>query len=33
MPPYKLEYLWPDGYKPVAHLRSKTTDEFHEEML
>jgi len=24
MPKYKLEYLWLDGYKPVANLRGKT---------
>jgi len=24
LPTYKLEYIWLDGYKPVANLRSKT---------
>ncbi|MEC9352178.1 MAG: glutamine synthetase, partial [Planctomycetota bacterium] len=22
--PYKLEYIWHDGYQPTANLRSKT---------
>lgn len=25
MAKYKLEYIWLDGYEPVANLRSKTT--------
>src|SRR5208283_43387 len=25
MPKYKLEYLWLDGYEPVANIRGKTT--------
>ncbi|HLX96201.1 MAG TPA: glutamine synthetase, partial [Verrucomicrobiae bacterium] len=25
MAKYKLEYLWLDGYEPVANLRGKTT--------
>ena len=33
---YKFEYLWLDGYRPVAHLRSKTKvlefDEFDGEL-
>ena len=24
MPKYKLEYIWLDGYQPLASLRSKT---------
>ncbi len=24
MPKYKLEYIWLDGYTPLASLRSKT---------
>ena len=24
MPKFKLEYLWLDGYTPVANLRGKT---------
>ena len=24
MTKYKLEYIWLDGYKPVANLRGKT---------
>src|SRR5258707_316590 len=34
MAKYKLEYIWLDGYEPVANLRSKTLikefDEFPE---
>ncbi len=33
---YKLEYLWLDGYKPIANLRSKTKvvelDDFNGEV-
>ena len=25
MAKYKLEYLWLDGYEPVANIRGKTT--------
>jgi glutamine synthetase len=33
---YRLEYMWLDGYEPIAHLRSKTKvlamDDFHGEL-
>jgi glutamine synthetase len=36
MAKYKFEYLWLDGYKPIANLRSKTKiidfDEYNGEL-
>jgi glutamine synthetase len=36
MPKFKLEYMWLDGYRPIANLRSKTKivelDEFNGEL-
>jgi glutamine synthetase len=36
MAKYKLEYIWLDGYRPIAHMRSKTKvvdlDDFNGEL-
>ena len=27
MTKFKFEYIWLDGYDPIPHIRSKTTDQ------